>query len=112
MRVSLILLFPCFLSILSFSQEQKKPTQQDIQAQLKRAKAKASETIRAYEKKIAEAKNNNEDPAMIAGLEKNLATLKKMTGVLDDAKGKTFGPNKILPKTVYPVRKYVSPIIP
>jgi hypothetical protein len=110
MRIIFFALCISAVSMTAFSQDQP-PSQKQIQAQLKQAKTEAQQQIIDYENEIAEAKKNNEDPEMIREMEKNLATLKKMMGVLDKASdvNKTNRPETI--QTSSPLPQYKSPFV-
>jgi hypothetical protein len=115
MRVALFLLF-VFISLQKvFSQDNpptKRPSQKEIQGQLKHARNEAQQQIIDSENEIAEAKKKNVDPEEIKEMEKNLATLKKMLGVLDKVNTSVDPRSKQLTKINYPVIKYISPIVP
>jgi len=112
----------CFLVIvLAFTQiiaqspspaeKTVKPSQKEMQAQLKQAKAEAQEQITSMEKDIAAAKANNEDPESIKQMETQLATLKQIVGGVDKMSTIKKQPETLAPpKTSEP--KYISPFEP
>lgn len=65
----------------------QQPTKEQMQAQMKQAKLEAQQQIAELEKEIADAKKKGEYPETIKDLENQLATLKKMLGVVDKAAG-------------------------
>jgi len=90
MKFIIIALSAFFIVQPAFSQpptrEQKtvqNPTQAQLQAQTKQARAEAIEEIKQMETDIADAKKNKEDPETIKEMEKNLAMMKKMLGIID-----------------------------
>jgi len=115
MRVVLFCLF-IFISLQRvLSQDNpptKQPSQKEIQAELKNARNGTQQQIIDSENEIAEARKNNVDPEEIKEMEKNLATLKKMLGVLDKVNTSVDPGSKQLTKINYPVIKYTSPIVP
>ena len=115
MRVVLFCLF-IFISLQRvLSQDNpptKQPSQKEIQAELKNARNGTQQQIIDSENEIAEARKNNVDPEEIKEMEKNLATLKKMLGVLDKVNTSVDPGSKQLTKINYPVIKHTSPIVP
>jgi hypothetical protein len=86
------------------------PSKNEIEAQVKEAKAEAQVQIKEMEAEIAAAKKNGENPETIAEMEKNLAMLKKMLGIVDKvAKAKKPGDNNV--EGVNSVAPYRSPYI-
>ena len=117
MKQIIIALSAFFIVPIGFSQppskEQKtvqNPTQAQLQAQTKQARAEAMEEIKQTEADIAEAKKNKEDPETIKEMEKSLAMMKKMLGIID--KVATIDPQKKRTvETVNSVAPYTSPYI-
>jgi len=90
----------------------KPPSQKEMQAQIKQAKADAQQQISDLEKQIAEAKMNNESAETIKGLEDQLALMKKMIGVIDQATDLSKK-SQITPETKPTViDKFMSPFEP
>ena len=89
-----------------------KPSQKEIQAQLKQVKNEAQEQITSLERDIAAAKANNEDPESIKQMESQLATLRQVLGGVDNVNISNRNHETTLapPKTTEP--KYVSPFEP
>jgi hypothetical protein len=85
-----------------------KPSQKQMQAQLKQVKAEAQEQITSLEKDIAAAKANNEDPESIKQMETQLATLKQVLGGVDNINTSSRQPKTPPPPTTAEP-KYVSP---
>ncbi len=80
-----VLTFILIASLSALSQDDRVPSQKQVQSQMKQAKNEAQQQITDLENQIADAKKNNEDPESIKEMEKTLATLKKMLGVIDNA---------------------------
>src|SRR5437773_392142 len=89
----------------------QQPSKEQIQAQMKQTKLEAQQQITDLEKEIAEAKKNGEDPEAIKELENQLATMKKMMGVVDKAitVNNTNRPETI--QTSSPLPPYKSPFV-
>ncbi len=108
MRILLLFLFTCLLQQSVLSQQ---PSKEQMQAQMRQAKFKAQQQITDLEKQIADAKVNKENPETIKGLEDQLATMKKMLGIVDKAVNRnTTGP-KTIADSVSAVPPYKSPYI-
>ena len=91
MRTLFFLVFACFFVQSALPQPSKssaksvKPSQKQIQEQLQQVRGDATAEITKIENEIAEAKAKNEDPETIKAMETQLATMKKMIGVVDRA---------------------------
>jgi hypothetical protein len=105
--ISFILFINLFLQS-AFSQN---PSQKQMQAQMKQAKTEAQQQISDMENEIAEAKKRGDDPESIQQMEKNLATLKKMLGVLDNAASVNRNKRPVITETSNTVAPYKSPYI-
>jgi len=110
MRILFFLLAICIFKQPALAQTPR-PSQKEVKAQLQEAKTGAQKMIVELENQIAEAKIKGEDPQSITDMENQLATMKKMLGVIDEAG--TAGTKR--PKTLQPAKvepKYVSPFVP
>lgn len=83
MKFVIAILFSFFLAQQAFCQQ---PSKEKFQAQAKQAKTEVMQQIKEMEDEIAEAKRTGENPETIAEMEKNLAMVKKMLGIIDKAK--------------------------
>jgi hypothetical protein len=111
MRTLFVLFIIAIPSLHVFAQNDRTPSQAKIQEQVKQAKIEAQKQVAEMETEIATAKKNNEDPETIREMEKNLATLKKMFGILDNVAGMN---NKKRPETfsnANTVPAYKSPYV-
>jgi hypothetical protein len=95
----------------SFSQDNRVPSQKQMQAQMKQAKTEAQQQIADMENEIAEAKKKGDDPESIQQMEKNLATLKKMLGVIDNVANVSQNKRPETISTTNTVAPYKSPYI-
>jgi len=111
MRI-IFLFFSLFFSIVCFSQDDKPPTQKEIEAQKQEAIKEAKQQLTDLKKDIAQAKADKSDPESIQEMEKQLAMLEKMVAMLEKANlsGKPKSNIESPVKTVEP--KYVSPFTP
>src|SRR5258708_4594552 len=101
----------CFFFLNLYSQDNRVPSQQKIQAQMNQAKTKAQQQITDMENKIAEAKKRGDAPESIQQMEKNLATLKKMLGVIDNVANVSQNKRSETISTSNTVAPYKSPYI-
>lgn len=111
MRFILLLVLISAFNVAGLSQE--RPSQKQMEAQMRQAKKDAQEQISSLEKEIAVAKANNEDPEAIKEMETRLATLKQIVGGVDKIGDRLNQkqPDDLPPsKIVEP--KYVSPFVP
>ena len=88
------------------------PSKKEIQAQIATAKRDALTQVAVIERDIATAKTNNEDPAVIKEMENQLATMKKMLGVIEKARNAGNAPIRKLPPSKKVEPKYTSPFVP
>lgn len=87
------------------------PSKAEMQKQLADAKKQSLELTADLEQQIAEAKANGDDTEKIQEMENRLATLRRISGIIEKVPTNPGRPQNI-PKTKYPVVKYVSPIVP
>ena len=111
MRILFLLSFILTVSLNVFSQDQRVPSQKQIQSQMKQAKTEAQQQITDMENEIAEAKKRGDDPESIQQMEKNLATLKKMLGVIDNAASVNRNKRPEITAASNTVAPYKSPYI-
>jgi len=110
MRIFFLILFLTF-SVAGFSQDDKQPTQKEIEAQKQEAIKEAKQQVADLKEEIAEAKAKGEDPESIKEMEKQLATLQNMVAMLEKTNLSAKPKSATQPvKTVEP--KYVSPFTP
>jgi hypothetical protein len=103
---------PAFPQIPSPADKTVKPSQKEMQAELKQVKAEAQEQITSLEKDIAAAKANNEDPESIKQMETQLATLRQIVGGVDNIATQKNKRLETLPPPTTKEPKYVSPFEP
>lgn len=115
MRYIIFFFWVAFISDSVFSQQ---PTQEQIRAQMAQAKNESLQMITELEKEITEAKKKGDDPESIQEMEKQLAMMKKMMGVIDKASNiKQAGPkniegsNTVAPYKSSYVRFYKQPVV-
>ncbi len=110
MRI-ILLLFISLLVQYSATAQTPMPSQKEMQEQMQQAKRDAAQLTADLEKQIAVAKLNKEDPSAIKQLEDQLATMKKMLGLMDQTGTIRTDRPKTLPgsKTILP--HYESPIV-
>ena len=111
MRIIFLILF-FWLPVLCISQDDKPPTQKEIEAQKQEALNEAKQQLADLKKDIAEAKVKKEDPESIREMEKQLALLEQMVTMLagTNLSGNKRPPTLSPSKTVEP--KYISPFVP
>ncbi len=111
MRILLFILGIAF-SICVSAQDDKRPSNSQVQAQMKQAALEAKKQRDDIRKQIADAKTNNEDPVTIKQLEDQLGTLDKMVRMLEGTNltDKMKTDEAPITKTIEP--KFISPIIP
>ena len=115
MRIILIVLTTCLLTLTVWAQPDKqpdKPTQKQMNAQLQQAQMEGRRLITDMEKQLADAKANNEDPETIQSLEKQLATLIQMMGTVNKVQATGFEKPKKNLALVDKIPEYKSPIVP
>jgi hypothetical protein len=111
MRILFLILCLGF-SIVSISQDDKPPTQKEIEVQKQEAIKEAKQQVTDLKKDIAKAKAEKEDPESIQEMEKQLATLEKMVAMLENTN--SLGrPKPAMQSTAKKIEtKYKSPLIP
>jgi hypothetical protein len=111
MRFIFILLSIEMFCFIGFSQD-KRPSQAQIQAQMKETIDHAKQELADLKKQIADAKANNEDPESIKEMEKQLTSVQKMLSMLEgtDLSGKSIPKSLPAAKKIEP--PYVSPFTP
>ncbi len=111
MRIILLSLLLIFCNS-GFSQNEKPPTKEQMQAELQQSIRDAKQEIEETKKQIAEAKKNKDDPESIDQLQKQLESLQQMVTLLE----KTNITAMQAPKTLSPSKTtepaYVSPFTP
>jgi hypothetical protein len=101
----------CFLMTCNLFLFGQKPSEKQIQDQMQQAMSEAKIQAAELRKDIADMKAKGENPEEIAEMEKQLAMLEKMTGMLNrtsDAR-KNIPKETVVPKAI--VAKYNSPVI-
>jgi hypothetical protein len=111
MKHLLIVLLVCLFFQNSFSQDNRVPSQKQMQAQMKQAKTKAQKQIIDQENQIAEAEKNGASADEINEMKKNLATMKKMVGVIDNVASVNTKKKPETISTTNTVAPYKSPYI-
>ncbi|MGZ5221731.1 MAG: hypothetical protein ACXWC7_16705, partial [Chitinophagaceae bacterium] len=110
MRIITIILFICSQQQLFAQVEtsQGRPSPKQVQDQIAQAKKESLQMITELEKEIAEATKRGDDPESIIEMKKQLATLKKMTGVANKAANIRQSGSKNI-DGVNSIRPYKSP---
>lgn len=112
MRIIIFIMLLALLTQTAISQDEKPPSQKEIQAKMKETISKAKQQVADLNKQIAEAKANKEDPETIKQLEQRLATMEQMVAMLE----KTNPLNNTIPKTLPGSKNvepaYISPFTP
>jgi hypothetical protein len=109
MRIILFLLFTFWLTQPVLSQH---PTKAQMDEEMQQSLKDIRKQITDQEKDIATAKANHEDVETIQEMEKQLAMMKKMLGMLDKTSSLVNTRPQIPADNTIPLAKYQSPIVP